>query len=117
MIVKLIQVHANNIVFTLKIRLYFSKFLTFRIFSCYFFISIRPFFFYTFCVFLYIIMYSLNITRAIKRYLSIISETLYLKTIINELGFLRKTFTKQLSIKRLKKTFIVFRKQTYRKNT
>ena len=116
MIVKLIQVHANNIVFTLKIRLYFPKFLTIRIFPCYFFISIRPFFF-TFCVFLYIIMYSLNITRAIKRYLSIISETLYLQTIINELGFLRKTVTKQLSIKRLKKAFIVFRKQTYRKNT
>ena len=49
MIVKLIQVHANNIVFTLKIRLYFPKFLTIRIFPCYFFISIRPFFFYFLC--------------------------------------------------------------------
>ena len=49
MIVKLIQVHANNIVFTFKIRLYFSKFLTVPIFSCYFFISIRSCFFFLLC--------------------------------------------------------------------
>ena len=35
-------------------------------------------------------MYALNIARAIKKCLSIKSETLSLKTIINELNFLKK---------------------------
>ena len=36
-------------------------------------------------------MYFLNIARAIKRCLSMISETLSLKTVIKGLDFLRKT--------------------------
>ena len=38
---------------------------------------------FTFCVFLYIAMYAVNITRAMKIYLSMKLETLSWETIIN----------------------------------
>ena len=53
------------------------------------FIPIRSFF--TFYVFLYIILYILNIARTKKRCLSMNSENLSLKSIIKELDFLGKT--------------------------
>ena len=56
-----------------------------------FFISIRSFS-SAFCVFLYIVMYILDIAKAIKRYQS---ETLSLKTFINELDFLKKAVINQ----------------------
>ena len=59
-IVRLIQVNANNIVFTLKIRL------AILIFHAIFFISVRSFFFFTICVFLQIVKYILDITKDIK---------------------------------------------------
>ena len=54
---------------------------------CYFFYLYKIIIF-TFCAFLYIMMYILNIGRVIKK---ISIKTLSLETIIKELDFLRKT--------------------------
>ena len=70
MIVSIIQVHANNIVFTLKIRLFIwncYKLLVISPFIILFFLFLYDLFFFTFCVFLYINMDILNIDRGIKK--------------------------------------------------
>ena len=69
MTVRLIQVCAHDIVFTLKIRIFILncyKLLIISIFMLLFFLSIRSFFYYCF-VFPYIIMCISNISRPIKR--------------------------------------------------
>ena len=69
MIVRLTQVFANNIVFTLKIRLCLYKiainYLLFPFFMLFF--DLYKIISFTFFVFLYIIMYILNIARTIKK--------------------------------------------------
>ena len=60
-------------------------------------------------------MYIVNIARAVKRSLSVKSETLSLKNIIKELDFLRKTVIIQSNDWKIK--FIVACKQINRKNT
>ena len=65
-IVGLIQVYANDIVFTLKISFLYKSainYLLFPFFNAIFFISIR--YIFTFCVFLYKVIYIQNIARAI----------------------------------------------------
>ena len=89
-IVKLIQLHANNIVVTLKVRFCLYKITCYPHLLYYFFISTRSLFFYAFYVFLYIIIYILNIARAKKRQQSMKSEALSLETIIKKLDFLEK---------------------------
>ena len=64
-IVKLIQVYANNIVFTLKIRLFCIKLLIISIFNAIF--HLCNIIFSTFYFFIYIIMYILNVAKAIKK--------------------------------------------------
>ena len=64
-IVKLIQVYGNNIVFTLRIRLFCIKLLIISI-STLFLISIQ--FFFTFFVFIYMIRDSLNIDNHSKTF-------------------------------------------------
>ena len=70
MIVRLIQVYANNIVLTLKIRLFLYKIALNCLlspFSLMLFIHFYKIFFFTFFVFPYIIKHALNITKAIKK--------------------------------------------------
>ena len=70
---------------------------------------LSPYFYATFCLykiiffstfydFLYIIMYILNIAKAIKKCQSMKSENVSLKTIINELNFLKKAVIIQWNV-------------------
>ena len=97
--VRLIQVYANNIAFTLKLRLFLCRIIFYLQFLRYFLISIRSLFY--FCVFPYIIMYILNISKAIKK--MSINE---IKDFIFENYYKRIGFSKESSyclMKRLQK--------------
>ena len=61
------QVYANNIVFTLKIRFVYVKLLIISIFVMLFFFYLYKIFLFNFSVFLCKIMYILNIGKATKK--------------------------------------------------
>ena len=61
------QVYANNIVFTLKIRFVYVKLLIISIFVMLFFFYLYKILFFNFSVFLCKIMYILNIGKATKK--------------------------------------------------
>ena len=75
------------------------------------FLHLCKIFSFTFCVFLYIIIYTLNIIK--KRCLSMKAEASW-KTIISELDFLKKAVIINETLE--KKIFIVPCKQINRKN-
>ena len=83
-------------------------------FLCYFFISIISFFF-SFCVFLYIIKYILNIARAIKKISVNKIRDFIFENYHKRIGFSKEN--SYYSMKRFKKRFIVACKQIIRKNT
>ena len=115
-IVKLIQLHANNIVVTLKVRFCLYKIICYPHLLYYFFISTRSLFFYAFYVFLYIIIYILNIARAKKKIAVNEIRGFIFRNYYKKTGFSRKSsyyFNGMLQKERL----IVAREQINRKNT
>ena len=95
-IVKLIQLHANNIVVTLKVRFCLYKITCYPHLLYYFFISTRSLFFYAFYVFLYIIIYILNIARAKK------------KIAVNEIrGFIFRNYYKKTGFSRKSSYYLI----------
>ena len=83
-IVRLIKVHPNNIVFTLKISFFLHKITYYPHFLYYFFISIISFFFYFLCFSIY--------SKTIKKMSinEIKDLSILWNTIIKELNFLKK---------------------------
>ena len=72
-------------------------------------------FFFTFCIFLYIIIYILNIARAIKKVSVNEIRDFTFENCYKQIGFCKEN--SYYSMKHLKKRFIVPCKQTNRKNT
>ena len=104
------------IIFTLKIRRFLYKIVINYLLSPFlyaFFISVRPFFFFLLFVFSYIIMYILNIARAIKKMSVNEIRDFIFKNYYKELDFLKKTVIIQWNA--WKKWFISASKQIKRK--